>query len=266
MTVDWQQTAEHINRLARFCGVRDVSALTREELQRAIGSPQADVLVLFGGSILWGGDVLAAAMGERVAKKYIIVGGVGHTTQTLRDKVQGLYPQASTAGQPEARVFAAYLREKFGLAADYLECRSTNCGNNITHLLALLDQEHIPCQSIILCQDATMQRRMAAGWEKYAPDVRPISFATYAAEAIPVEGGLGFAREIPGMWDMERYISLLLGEIPRLADNETGYGPKGRGYISHVDISEEVSAAFESLARIFPDGVRTANDKYASAQ
>lgn len=46
-------------------------------------------------------------------------------------------------------------REKCG-NADALETQSTNCGNNITYLLELLEREKIPCRSIILCQDATM--------------------------------------------------------------------------------------------------------------
>lgn len=46
-------------------------------------------------------------------------------------------------------------REKCG-NADALETQSTNCGNNITYLLELLERGKIPCRSIILCQDATM--------------------------------------------------------------------------------------------------------------
>ena len=42
------------------------------------------------------------------------------------------------------------------------------------------------------------------------------------------------------MWDMERYVSLLMGETPRLTDDAAGYGPHGAGYIAHVDIPEEV--------------------------
>ena len=48
-------------------------------------------------------------------------------------------------------------------------------------------------------------------------------------------------------WVMERYMSLLLGEIPRLTDGIGGYGPKGKGYIAHVDIPPEVQIAFQSL-------------------
>ncbi len=34
---------------------------------------------------------------------------------------------------------------------------------------------------------------------------------------------------------MGRYLALLLGELPRLLDNAQGYGPNGKGFITHVD-------------------------------
>ncbi|STD42197.1 Uncharacterised protein [Edwardsiella tarda] len=43
-------------------------------------------------------------------------------------------------------------------------------------------------------------------------------------------------------------MSLLLGEIPRLRDDAQGYGPRGRDFIAHVDLPDEVEAAFQRLA------------------
>lgn len=57
-----EQTAQDINKLGDFCGKRDLPALTQAAMCQAYGCPQADVMVLFGGSILAGGDVLAQAM------------------------------------------------------------------------------------------------------------------------------------------------------------------------------------------------------------
>ena len=54
-----EQTAQDINKFGGFCGKRD---LTHAAMRQAYGCPQADVMVLFGGSILAGGDVLAQAM------------------------------------------------------------------------------------------------------------------------------------------------------------------------------------------------------------
>lgn len=258
--------AENINVLGAFCGKRDVAQLTRKCLFEKYGFEQADVMVLFGGSILAGGDVLANAIAQKVAKKFLIVGGIGHTTETLQKRVQQEYPAIETDGLSEAQVFQQYLATVYGCKADFLETESTNCGNNITNLLALLKENHLSFHSIILCQDATMQNRMDAGMRKYASaGTVIINYASYCATVVnEAETGLSFTESIHGMWDMARYINLLMGEIPRLTDNENGYGPKGKQYIAHVTIPTSVNIAFESLKSIYGDQVREANPLYAS--
>lgn len=258
------ECARNINLLGSFCGMRDVPALTRQALLEKYGFDRADVMVLFGGSILCGADVLAQAMRNGVAGKYIIVGGEGHTTQALRDLVHGRYPEIETDGVPEAEVFARCLQLKYGLQPDFLECASTNCGNNITYLLDLLRENGIPMRSIILTQDATMQRRMDAGMRKWAPDVQIINYASYAVRAQMQDGGLTFDNLPEGMWSMERYVELLMGEIPRLSDDAEGYGPCGKDFIAHMDIPSDVRAAFEALQRFYGAKVRPANEQYAS--
>ena len=251
-----------VNTLGRFCGMRDVPALTPDALKGALGTPQADVMVLFGGSILCGGNVLAQAIRDGVARRYIIVGGEGHTTQSLRDRVHALCPEIATDGQPEAVVFAAWVELTHGLSVVAVECRSTNCGNNITNLLALLRDRAFPCRSIILTQDATMQRRMDAGLRLHAPQLRIVNYAAYRATLVPGPDGPFFSEDIPGMWDVERYVTLLMGEIPRLSP--AGYGPKGKGYIAHVEIPDAVRSAFAFLQARCPGLVREANPLYAS--
>lgn len=254
---------ECINLLGAFCGMRDIPELTRQALQIGYGITQADVMVLFGGSILCGGDVLATAMQNNAAKKYIIVGGAGHTTETLRVKMHEAYPSVQTSGLPEAKVFAAYLAHRYGLRADYLECDSTNCGNNITNLLALLKRHQLPHRSIIISQDATMQRRMDAGLRKYAPDTKIINYAVYVANVVHQNSKLAYAKDTCGMWEIERYVTLLMGEIQRLSDDGDGYGPNGKNYIAHVDIPSEVRAAFEVICQEYGGRVREANPIYA---
>lgn len=233
-----------INTLSAFLGRRDVPELTQEALRSAYGFSQADVMVLFGGSIIAGGDVLAQAIKNNIAKTYVIVGGVGHTTQALRDTVQKLYPEIQTQDKCEAEIFQAYLQYRYKLKADYLETGSTHCGNNITNLLALLEDNAVPCENIILCQDATMQLRMCATLRKYRPDLRIINFASYKARITP---DLTFSGSIPGMWPIDRFVSLLMGEVKRLTDTPDGYGPKGRDFISHIDIPKKVEEAYVDL-------------------
>lgn len=259
------QIADNINILGDFCGKRDVQILNSDHLCHEYGIRQADVMVLFGGSVLCGGDVLAQAMKDKLAKKYIIVGGAGHTTETLRQTVNEKYPQIATKKLPEAEIFDHYLETIYGLKADYLETESTNCGNNITYLLKLLEQNKIDFKSIILCQDATMQCRMDAGLRKYvSDDVKIINFAAYKAKVVPHADKLVFATDIYGIWDMDRYINLLMGEIPRLTDNINGYGPHGKNFIAHVDIPPKVQIAFEELQNEYGKEIRQANPLYAS--
>ena len=260
-----KSTAECVNILGHFCGKRDIETLTSSALQEKYGIAKADVMVLFGGSILAGGDVLAEAMKSDIASKYIIVGGEGHTTETLREKISNEFAGVNTSELAEAELFEYYLEKKYGVCADYLETESTNCGNNISLLLNLLEEEDISFKSIILCQDATMQQRMAAGLKKYvADDVLVINYAAYEAHVSENNGSLHFDDNIYGMWEMDRYINLLMGEIPRLTDNTDGYGPNGKNYIAHVDIPNTVVSAFEKLKKVYSDNIREANPLYAS--
>ena len=259
------KTADNINTLGQFCGIRDVSALTRENLQKRYGLVQADVMVLFGGSILAGGDLLADAIANKIAKTYVIVGGAGHTTETLRLKVQQEYPEIKAEALPEAEIFARYLKYVYGCEVDYLETSSTNCGNNITYLLDLLNKNKIDFSSIILSQDASMQRRMSAGLKKYVPeDTVVINYATYSARTTYRDHRLVYENYIHGMWSIDRYVNLLMGEIPRLTDDINGYGPNGKQFITHVDIPIEVKTAYEELKVIYGERTREANPLYSS--
>jgi hypothetical protein len=47
--------------------------------------------------------------------------------------------------------------------------------------------------------------------------------------------GLAFVSPKEGLWPVDRYLSLILGEVPRLRDDAQGYGPAGRDFIVHVD-------------------------------
>ena len=257
--------ANNINILGKFCGIRDINELSQEKLLECYGIRQADVMVLFGGSILAGGDVLAEAIKNNIAKKYIIVGGAGHTTETLRQIIHQEYPEIETTDLPEAEIFQRYLKTVYGCKADYLETQSTNCGNNITYLLDLLREENIGFKNIILSQDASMQRRMTAGLKKYVQeDIAIINYATYAVNVLNAGEKLCYEKEIHGMWTIDRYVNLLMGEIPRLTDDENGYGPNGKNFIAHVDIPETVKIAFEELKFVYGDKTREANPLYSS--
>ncbi len=202
---------------------------------------------------------------DKIASKFIIVGGTGHTTNTLRNRVHSEYPFIQTAGLSEAVIFQQYLQNVHDCQADLLETESTNYGNNITYLLSLLDEKCIHFENIIICQDATMQARMDAVLRKYtSSSIRIINYAAYAATVCCSPSDLAYTEKIHGMWAIDRYIELLMGEIPSLTDNENGYGPNGKGFLAHVDISDEVQLAFEQLKTSYGKQVREANPMFAS--
>lgn len=271
------QTLGDIRLLADFLGPRDFPLLTRQSLKTSTGLDQADAFVLFGGSILEGVEVLHEAIENHLARTYVIVGGAGHTTQSLRDKARELFVDVRLdEGVSEARLFETLLESRYGMKADLLEEKSTNCGNNITFLLDVLEKNKVSWNSVILCQDSSMQRRMSAGLEKQLLDqftagsshyMLPKTIINYAVsrpQPVIKEGRLAFDHEPLGMWKPERYLSLLLGEIPRLYDSPEGYGPNGAGYIAHVDSPQPVLEAFKRLALQFPELIRQANPAFAS--
>lgn len=265
--MDLYKIRDHLNVLGDFLAKRDIDVLSSEALKERYKVSQADLLILFGGSIPYGCDVVGRDFLNNIAKKFMIVGGEGHTTMSLRQAVQQAYPEIITAGKMEAEVMSEYLHLKYGIDEIILECNSTNCGNNVTYALEVIKQQNLCPKTIIIIQDATMQCRMDAGFRKYLQDaeVKIINFAAYKVrvevrnEKLVIEpAGLW------GMWEIERYISLLLGEIPRLLDNAKGYGPAGKGYIAHVDVPMNVVNAFEQLQREYSGLVRAANPLYAS--
>ncbi|MEI4353114.1 ElyC/SanA/YdcF family protein [Streptococcus suis] len=258
--------AQAVNQLVQFCGLRDLSSLTIQALQTEQGLEQVDVLAFFGGSILAGGDQLAEAIRNKLAKTYVIVGGAGHTTNGLRQQVRDHFPQLDPTGLTEAEIFQAYLEQKYSLSADLLETQSTNCGNNVTYLLDLLAEKGIDFQSILLMQDATMQRRMWATMKKYAADKLLLNYASYQVTIREEEDQLQFDNAPFGMWDIDRYLSLLLGEIPRLRDDEEGYGPRGANYLAHIDIPQAVEESYQLVQERTGLASRKANPKFASPE
>ncbi|GAD98582.1 hypothetical protein NECHADRAFT_86480 [Paecilomyces variotii No. 5] len=129
----------------------------------------------------------------------------------------------------------------------------------------------------LLIQDPTMMLRTKASFERAYDDMQPareiICFPTFVPQvglssvSDPMSGaGSGprvdspdsgkretkivFSNTTPppeGLWDFERFYDLIMGEIPRVRDDERGYGPKGKGFITHVDVPSDVEEAWERL-------------------
>ncbi|MEU4156527.1 ElyC/SanA/YdcF family protein [Actinoplanes sp. NPDC026670] len=254
----------HLNALVGFCAQRDVGELTRDAVDEAAGGG-LDVAILFGGSILAGGDLFAKAIADRVADRFMIVGGQGHSTDVLRAAMRDRMGWDDVADLTEAALFDRYLTERYGVRADLLEHESTNCGDNVRNALALLAAERVAHRRILLIQDASMQRRMDAGFRLLAPDARIVNFAAHRTPVELIDGEPGFSAPPAGMWPVDRYVSLLMGEIPRLTDDNDGYGPAGRGFIAYVAVPAGVKRAYESLRSAGAGAPRPADQRWAGA-
>jgi uncharacterized SAM-binding protein YcdF (DUF218 family) len=258
-----ERTVDSVNTLVRFCARRDVPALTRAAL-RSVGAAPADVAILFGGTIVAGADVFADAMRAQVAARYMIVGGQGHTTAALRSSLRQRMGWTDAGSSTEAALLDRYLRERHGLAAELLEHDSTNCGANARNAVALLRARRLPHGRLILVQDATMQQRMDAAFRLHVnPATQLINYASHQTTVTLTDGRLTYPAPPEEMWPVDRYVTMLMGEVPRLTDDARGYGPAGRGFIAHVDVPPEVWRAFTCLRETTSFATRTADAQWA---
>ena len=196
-----------------------------------------DLMLLFGGSLPSGWDQAAAAVAAGRVGTLMLVGGRGHTTDVLRGLVGG-WPEAA-----EADLMAEHLRRTHGIDEVLLERASTNCGDNVTFARDLAIRSGLRPRTVALVQDPTMQRRMDAVFRLVWPEATAVNR--------PAPDGRD-------TWPRDRWVSLVMGEVPRLRDDEQGYGPLGRGFIAHVEVPDEVEAAHTSLLASYPDWGRRA--------
>lgn len=190
--------------------------------------------------------------------------------QLIAEKWFGLRVQVQADGAQFDRVDSEKTQEDVRIL---VEDRSTNCGANALESRKVLDSYGLRSpRSIILVQDPTMSRRTAASFEKaYANSVEKppqvICWPTLTPEisvsrdlqrresedllSVLRYSDITLGKAAGRLWELNRFIDLLMGEIPRLRDDENGYGPKGKDFIVHVDVPEEVEQAWFSLSAVF---------------
>lgn len=199
-----------------------------------------DLTLLFGGSLPDAWDGAADALRRGITDTLVLVGGTGHTTDALRAVLRREGHAADAAS--EADLMASYLQEKHGLTDLLLERSSTNCGNNVEFARDLVTQSGLNPGSVALVQDPTMQRRMDAVTRLIWPSVQPVN------RPGPDTRG----------WPLERWVALVVGEVPRLRDDAAGYGPRGKGYLAHVDVPDAITSAHTQLLLAHPEWGRPA--------
>jgi uncharacterized SAM-binding protein YcdF (DUF218 family) len=258
--------ADDVNTVSAFLAECDLPALDAPALTARIGVRTVDCVVLLGNSLLPTAEAAFRAIQGGLSHTLLIVGGVGHATALLRDAIAAhpRYGDVHTAGRGEADLLAEVAVRHWRLDPGALltEHRSTNCGENAAFARPVLAASGVEARTIVLLQDPTMQRRSHAAFrhvwaQAAAPPATFLNFPTFVPTVEPHDGGLRFTRSASGPdldagarleWPMARFLSLLLGEIPRLRDDEAGYGPRGRGFIAHVDVPDEVLRAHERVA------------------
>jgi uncharacterized SAM-binding protein YcdF (DUF218 family) len=216
----------------------------------------ADVLVLCGSAVLRSLTVAAEALRTGACARILVTGGIGHSTAYLREAVADhpTYRDTDVAGRTEAAILAAVLRHHLDVPGDriWTEEEATHCGQNAEYSLRLLAARAPATRSLVVVQDPTMQRRTHASFDRWnAPDGPTVRSQ---APFVPVvhEAGVG-ERDREVVWSLTRFRDLVLGEIARLTDDEHGYGPRGAGFIAHVDVPDEVAAAHRRLRAAYPD-------------
>lgn len=222
----------------------------------------ADCVVLAGNAVIPTIDAACRIASEQQIPLFI-TGGIGHSTTFLYAAIAShpRYNTIPTTGRTEAAILADIAQQFWQIPAEkiLLESRSTNCGENASFSTCLLAKSGLTLNTAIVVQDPTMQRRTIATFRRVTrddPDApRWLSHPGFIPTVCQQEDRIIFANPQEGVWSVERYLSLISGEIPRLRNDETGYGPRGRDYIVHVDIPAEVEAAWLTLQN---DGTLTA--------
>jgi uncharacterized SAM-binding protein YcdF (DUF218 family) len=228
-----------LTEIGGFLARRDVENLSLA----CLGQP-VDLVVVAGCAVLAAADAAAKALLTGAAKRILASGGIGHSTTYLREAVR-LAPDLQSVEleeRSEAEILRDVIHFRHGIPFDEIlaEAVSTNCGGNANETKKLLESLGLVPSSVILIQDPTMQRRTHASFERawrgeQAP--RFISFAPF----VPIVTDSAIYPS--GIWFFERFLSLVIGEIPRLMDAPGGYGPRGSDFIEHVDIPDTVIKA-----------------------
>jgi uncharacterized SAM-binding protein YcdF (DUF218 family) len=253
-----EQHVVAINTVSRF--------LAHQQTTSPIQCPPVDEILLCASAVLPVTEHVFSALETRpeLAKYLVICGGIGHSTRLLYDSVarHPLYRSMANSmdGLPEARVLEMVLEKYYASASMtrngmkiLIEDKSTNCGANALETRKLLEAKGVKePDSILIVQDPTMSLRTLASFEKVYEGLE-VELRTCPTLVPQVKLDRGeVVWDIPGLkagnlWAMDRFFDLIMGEVPRLRDDENGYGPSGKGYISHVKMPDEVQEAHRSL-------------------
>ncbi|WP_231566782.1 ElyC/SanA/YdcF family protein [Erwinia sp. 9145] len=222
-----------------------------------------ELLILAGHAVLpaiFGALTLAQSGNIPV----LFSGGTGHSTLLLQQAMRNnrLTAHLNTQELSEAQMLVKIALEVFHLPEEQLtvEVNSANCGENAAFSADLLIKTHSVPAQCLLVQDPLMQRRtgetFAFAWSQRSLNTHFINWPVFVPRLVSIAGKTVITgAQLPGIWEPGRYVSMILGEMKRLNNDENGYGPAGAGFIGAVAIPPDVRAAWERLRA--DDGLNT---------
>ncbi|HHA1922056.1 TPA: YdcF family protein [Enterobacter ludwigii] len=228
--------------------------LAQDDLGDTRDVAAVDRVILAGNAVMPTIDAACRLAAEHDVP-LLISGGIGHSTAFLYAAIaqHSRYHTVPVTGRAEARILADIARQFWQIpdAHVWVDDQSTNCGENARFSWNMLKQHQQTSGRVLVVQDPTMQRRTMATFARVCRDESAspqwVSHPGYTPVLKNGENGLVFSGESAGLWPVERYLSLILGELPRLCDDMNGYGPAGRDFIAHVEFPDEVTAAWARL-------------------
>ncbi|SMB84006.1 YdcF family protein [Deinococcus hopiensis] len=233
-------TLADMNCIAAWLAVDDFS----------VSQSDAQAIVLMGNGVI---QTLESAFILTQTRKIPLwlSGGIGHSTAWLARAISSSkrYNRIATAGRAEADVIRDMAVQVWHLPEQhiYVENASSNTGENALFTDKLMAQQGFVPEQVILMQDPLLQRRTSATfqhvWRERRRQPIVVNYPGYQPH-FGIDGR--FVEEVQP-WPFERFFSLLMGEVPRLRDDGQGYGPKGQGFITHVDIPDDVEQAWKRL-------------------
>lgn len=246
---------DYLNEIGKFIAIRDIEYLNKDALKEIYGIESVSVLILLGNSITYTIKCAVEAYKNGICEKILICGGIGHSTEILRNTIKEhcIYKDIEVEGKSEADIFSNVMSKYYNINSDdiIIENKSTNCGDNAKKAVELMDDINMNYDSIILIQDPTMQLRSYASFLKYLKCKKNVDLINYAPFIPVLNNDMKFINsEVDGIWSYERYLDLVMGEIPRLRDDSKGYGPKGLGFIEHVYIPDNIEKTYRCLVNI----------------
>ncbi|TDZ36158.1 Protein YdcF [Colletotrichum trifolii] len=271
---------ESINIVSSFLAQEDLSNPCEvNHFLRALPKPRTgqptDAIVFCASSVLALADTVFSAFSAAPP----VAGEESKITRSIAHELQGM-PEARVlqmiaekwfgikavnVGDPGAKILPHDMDKLLVVVED----QSTNCGANASESRKVLEACGVTSpRSIVVVQDPTMSRRTVATFRKTYADLSPrlVSWPTFTPRVAldlefvtsnsstesPIQqlqyaDRRGVITHDEGLWGLTRFVDLIMGEIPRLRDDENGYGPKGKNFLVHVDIPQDVDNAWKFL-------------------